>query len=151
MIIFSSAKDTPSSLSHANMVTEWHMGQDGGLVFSLRFKTCCACFACCAELPSITSAFLLPLDVPLRPAAGLLGMLWSSRATEPALLPRLPPLPPLPPLPLPPAPRSSAAAGCPCSSSPAILMQLLVHFMNGFSNAAQSTAVLKKQLPELEF
>ena len=89
------------------------MGQDGALDFSLRFKTC---FACCAELPSMTSAFLLPLDMAFGGAAGLLGMLCSSGTSEPALLPRLPPLPPLP---LPAALRSSAAAS---SCSPATAM-----------------------------
>ena len=142
MIIFSSAKDTPSSLSHAKIVSEWHMGQHGDLTFSLRFRTCCACFACCAELPSIASAFLLPLDVPMRGTAGLLG---SSAATEPALLPRLIPLPALPPL-----PRSSAAASCISSCSPAALMQLLQHFLDICSSAAESTATLQKLLSKLK-
>ena len=126
MIIFSSAKDTPSSLSHAKIVSEWHMGQDGGLDFSLRFKTC---FACCAERPSLASAFLLPLDVPLGGAAGLPGMLWSSGPTEPALFPRRPPLPPLPPLPLPAALRSSAAASS-CSPATVTAVMLFESLLN---------------------
>lgn len=126
MIIFSSAKDTCSSLLHAKMVSEWHMGQDGGLALSLRFKTCCACFACCAELPSITSAFLLPLDVPF----WLMEKSCCSCAAEAAFLAGLPPLPPLPPLPLPAALCSSAAAACASSCcSTAAVMQSNVLFI----------------------
>ena len=62
---FSSANDMMSSLSHAKVVVDRHSGQDCTLSLPRRFKTCWACFACCAEPRSGWAALLLPLDPPL--------------------------------------------------------------------------------------
>jgi len=65
MMSFSSANDMTSSLSHAKVVADRHSGQDCTLSLPTRFKTCWACFACCAEPSSGWAALLLPLDPPL--------------------------------------------------------------------------------------
>lgn len=62
---FSSANDMTFSLSHAKVVADRHSGQDCALSLPRRFKTCWACFACCAEPSSGWAALLLTFEPPL--------------------------------------------------------------------------------------